>query len=45
MKKRIGSEHMDHLNNGPLKIKRRGEDGYRVITVRIQEDTLNAQKG
>ncbi len=35
---------MDHLNNGPLKIKRRGEDGYRVITVRIQEDTLNAQK-
>lgn len=25
-----------------LKIKRRGEDGNRVITVRIKEDTLEA---
>lgn len=31
---------MDHFNNEPLKIKRRGEDGHRVITVRIQEETL-----
>ena len=31
---------MDHFNNDPLKIKRRGEDGYRVITVRIHETTL-----
>ena len=28
------------MNNEPLKIKRRGEDGSRVITVRIREDTL-----
>ena len=28
------------MNNEPLKIKRRGEDGNRVITVRIREDTL-----
>jgi len=25
-----------------LKIKRRGEDGYKVISVRIKEDTLEA---
>lgn len=31
---------MDHFSNEPLKIKRRGEDGYRVITVRIYEATL-----
>lgn len=31
---------MDRFTNEPLKIKRRGEDGHRVITVRIQEDTL-----
>lgn len=31
---------MDHFNNEPLKIKRRGEDGYRVITVRIHETIL-----
>lgn len=31
---------MDHFNNEPLKIKRRDEDGYRVITVRIHEATL-----
>lgn len=28
------------MNNEPLKIKRRGEDGNRVITVRIWEETL-----
>lgn len=28
------------MNNEPLKIKKRGEDGSRVITVRIREDTL-----
>ena len=26
--------------NEPLKIKKRGEDGSRVITVRIREETL-----
>lgn len=31
---------MDDFMQEPLKIKRRGEDGYRVITVRIREDTL-----
>ncbi|MCQ2420962.1 MAG: ribbon-helix-helix domain-containing protein [Clostridia bacterium] len=30
------------MQNEPLKIKRRGEDGNRVITVRIREDTLAA---
>lgn len=30
------------MNTEPLKIKRRGEDGSRVITVRIKEDTLAA---
>ena len=28
------------MKNEPLKIKKRGEDGNRVITVRIKEDTL-----
>ncbi|MBQ4353883.1 MAG: ribbon-helix-helix protein, CopG family [Clostridia bacterium] len=28
------------MNNEPLRIKKRGEDGNRVITVRIREDTL-----
>ena len=28
------------MNNEPLKIKRRGDDGTRLITVRIREDTL-----
>lgn len=28
------------MKNEPLKIKRRGEDGSRVITVRIREETL-----
>ena len=30
----------DHMNNEPLRIKKRGEDGNKVITVRIREDTL-----
>lgn len=28
------------MKNEPLKIKKRGEDGNKVITVRIKEDTL-----
>ena len=28
------------MENEPLKIKRRGEDGNRIITVRIKEETL-----
>lgn len=30
------------MNDNPLKIKRRGDDGNRVITVRIRTDTLEA---
>ncbi|MBQ8027896.1 MAG: CopG family transcriptional regulator [Clostridia bacterium] len=33
---------MNTFNNEPLKIKRRGEDGNRVISVRIKEETLTA---
>lgn len=28
------------MKNEPLRIKKRGEDGTRVITVRIREETL-----
>lgn len=28
------------MSNEPLKIKKRGEDGNRIITVRIKEETL-----
>ena len=28
------------MNNEPLKIKKRGEDGNRIITVRIKVETL-----
>ncbi len=28
------------MKNEPLKIKKRGEDGNKVITVRIKEETL-----
>ena len=28
------------MANAPLKIKKRGEDGNKVITVRLREDTL-----
>ena len=28
------------MYNEPLKIKKRGEDGNRIITVRIKEETL-----
>ena len=31
---------MSELQKEPLKIKRRGEDGNRLITVRIKEDIL-----
>ena len=30
------------MKNKPLKIKKSGEDGSKVITVRIKEDTLAA---
>mgnify|MGYP000206738064 FL=1 len=30
------------MKSEPLKIKRRGEDGNKVITIRIKEDTLAA---
>ena len=29
------------MKNEPLKIKRRGEDGSKVITIRIKEDILS----
>lgn len=31
---------MSDINIKPLKIKKRGEDGYKLISVRIKEDTL-----
>lgn len=30
------------MANEPLRIKRKGEDGHRVITIRIREDTLES---
>ena len=30
------------MANEPLKSKRKGEDGHRVITIRIREDTLES---
>ena len=30
------------MNDSVLKIKRRGEDGYKLISVRIKEETLEA---
>ena len=30
------------MQSEPLRIKKRGEDGNRIITVRIKEDTLTA---
>ena len=33
---------IDDMGNETLKIKRRGEDGNKVITVRIKEETLTA---
>ena len=30
------------MGNEPLRIKKRGEDGNRVLTLRIREDTLAA---
>ena len=32
---------MNEFQKEPLKIKRRGEDGYKMISVRIKEDTLS----
>ena len=32
----------DHMSDTMLKIKRRGEDGYRLICLRIREDSLQA---
>jgi metal-responsive CopG/Arc/MetJ family transcriptional regulator len=31
---------VNRLSNEPLKIKKRGEDGSKVISVRIRDDTL-----
>ena len=31
---------VNKIENEPLKIKKRGEDGYKLISVRIKEDTL-----
>ena len=36
------SERCYDMSNEPLKIKKRGEDGNKVITVRIKEETLSA---
>jgi len=30
------------MKNTPIIIKKRGEDGYQIISVRIKKDTLNA---
>ena len=30
------------MANEPVKIKRKGEDGHRIITIRIREDTLES---
>lgn len=30
------------MANEPLKIKRKGEDGHRAITIRIRKDTLES---
>jgi len=30
------------MNDNVLKIKRRGEDGYKLISVRIKEETLES---
>ena len=30
------------MADNTLKIKRRGDDGYKIITVRLKEDTLEA---
>ena len=32
---------MNDFSSEPLRIKKRGDDGNKVITVRIKEDTLN----
>ena len=37
----IGNSIIKDINIEPLKIKKRGEDGYKLISVRIKEDTLS----
>ena len=32
---------VNKIESEPLKIKKRGEDGYKLISVRIKEDTLS----
>ena len=32
----------DRMEDSTLKIKRRGEDGYKLISVRIREETLQS---
>ncbi len=32
---------MKDINAEPLRIKKKGEDGYKLISVRISEDTLS----
>jgi len=36
----VDSEVNGSMKNEPLKIKKRGEDGSRVITVRMREDII-----
>jgi len=39
----ISREKVDYcMNDNVLKIKRRGEDGYKLISVRIKEETLES---
>ena len=38
----LQNEGGSDMKSEPLKIKRRGEDGNKVITIRIKEDTLAA---
>ena len=37
---RLQIERCQAMKNEPLVIKKRGKDGYRIITVRIREETL-----
>ena len=34
-------DEVDVMKNEPLKIKKRGDDGNRIISIRIREDTLS----
>ena len=35
------SDIMNEINKEPLKIRKRGEDGYKMISVRIKEEILS----